>query len=310
MSNQFPNAAARIIQSNLFNVLFILIINIEKIMIAYYNGEFIPVENISVSPFDRGFLFADGVYEAMRTYNKKLFMLQKHLERLQYSLDQLSIKFHETDKIENLIYRCAELNNMNSDFSAYIQITRGISFPRTHHFQSQIKSNLFIYVSEIKNREKEINEGVSIIFESDIRWNRCDIKSTSLLPNVLANNKAISGGHYEAVLFRDNLITEGTHTNFFAVKDGAILTAPLSNFILNGVTRNIVFQLCKENNIQIAEEYIRVNEIFEYEEFFLTGTMTEITPVVRIDKRIIRDGKPGKLTRKIQKHFYEFVRKH
>lgn len=299
-----------IFQSNLFNVLIILIINIEKIMIAYYNGEFIPIENISVSPFDRGFLFADGVYEAMRTYNKKLFMLQKHLDRLRYSLEQISIDYKELDKIENLIYHCAELNNLNSDFSVYIQITRGISFPRTHHFQSQIKPNLFIYVSEIKNREKEINEGVSIIFEPDIRWNRCDIKSISLLPNVLANNKAISGGHYEAVLFRDNLITEGTHTNFFAVKNNTILTAPLSNFILNGVTRNIVFQLCKENNIQIAEEYIRVNEIFEYDEFFITGTMSEITPVVKIDKRIIGDGKPGKLTRKIQKLFYEFVRKH
>ncbi|WP_337872954.1 aminotransferase class IV [Ignavibacterium sp.] len=279
-------------------------------MIAYYNGKFIPVENISVSPFDRGFLFADGVYETLRTYNKKLFMLQKHLERLQYSLNQLSINFHESDKIENLIYRCAELNNLNSDFSAYIQITRGNSFPRTHHFQSQIKPNLFINVSEIKNREKEINEGVSITFEPDIRWNRCDIKSISLLPNVLANHKAISSGHYEAVFFRDNLITEGTHTNFFAVKNGNVLTAPLSNFILNGVTRNIVFQLCMQNNIQIAEEYLRVNEIFEYDEFFITGTMTEITPAVRIDKRIIGDGKPGRLTKKIQKLFYEFVRKH
>lgn len=279
-------------------------------MIAFYNGEFLPIEKISISPFDRGFLFADGVYEALRTYNKKLFMLHKHLERLKYSLEQININFSELNEIENIIYRCAELNRLDSDFSAYIQITRGVSFPRTHHYSNQIKPNLFIYVSALKNREHEIKEGVSVILEQDVRWSRCDVKSTALLPNVLANHKAISSGHYEAVLFRDNFITEGSHTNFFAVKNDSIITAPLSNYILNGITRSIIFNLCEENNIQIIEEYILMNEIFTYDEFFLTGTTTEITPVVKIGNRMVGDGKPGKMTRKIQKLFYEFVRKH
>lgn len=279
-------------------------------MIAFYNGEFLPIEKISISPFDRGFLFADGVYEALRTYNKKLFMLHKHLERLKYSLEQVNINFSELNEIENIIYRCAELNRLDYDFSAYIQITRGVSFPRTHHYSNQIKPNLFIYVSALKNREHEIKEGVSVILEQDVRWSRCDVKSTTLLPNVLANHKAISSGHYEAVLFRDNFITEGSHTNFFAVKNDSIITAPLSNYILNGITRSIIFNLCEENNIQIIEEYILLNEIFTYDEFFLTGTTTEITPVVKIGNRMVGDGKPGKMTRKIQKLFYEFVRKH
>jgi len=279
-------------------------------MIAFYNGEFLPIEKISISPFDRGFLFADGVYEALRTYNKKLFMLHKHLERLKYSLEQININFSELNEIENIIYRCAELNRFDSDFSAYIQITRGVSFPRTHHYSNQIKPNLFIYVSALKNREHEIKEGVSVILEQDVRWSRCDVKSTALLPNVLANHKAISSGHYEAVLFRDNFITEGSHTNFFAVKNDSIITAPLSNYILNGITRSIIFNLCEENNIQIIEEYILLNEIFTYDEFFLTGTTTEITPVVKIGNRMVGDGNPGKMTRKIQKLFYEFVRKH
>lgn len=279
-------------------------------MIAFYNGEFLPIEKISISPFDRGFLFADGVYEALRTYNKKLFMLQKHLERLKYSLEQININFSEFNQLENIIYRCSELNSLDSDFSAYIQITRGVSFPRTHYYSNQIKPNLFVFVSPLKNREKEINEGVSVTLEQDVRWSRCDIKSIALLPNVLANHKAISEGHYEAVLFRDNFITEGSHTNFFAVKNDSIITAPLSNYILNGITRSIIFNLCEENNIQIIEEYILLNEIFTYDEFFLTGTTTEITPVVKIGNRMVGDGKPGKLTRKIQKLFYEFVRKH
>jgi D-alanine transaminase len=279
-------------------------------MIAFYNGEFLPIEKISISPFDRGFLFADGVYEALRTYNKKLFMLHKHLERLKYSLEQININFSELNEIENIIYRCSELNSLDSDFSTYIQITRGVSFPRTHYYSNQIKPNLFVFVSPLKNREKRINEGVSVTLEQDVRWSRCDIKSIALLPNVLANHKAISEGHYEAVLFRDNFITEGSHTNFFAVKNDSIITAPPSNYILNGITRSIIFNLCEENNIQIIEEYILLNEIFTYDEFFLTGTTTEITPVVKIGNRMVGDGKPGKMTRKIQKLFYEFVRKH
>ncbi|MCL6493755.1 MAG: aminotransferase class IV [Ignavibacterium sp.] len=279
-------------------------------MIAFYNGEFLPIEKISISPFDRGFLFADGVYEALRTYNKKLFMLQKHLERLKYSLEQINLNFSEFNQLENIIYRCAELNSLDTDFSTYIQITRGVSFPRTHYYSNQIKPNLFVFVSPLKNRGREINEGVSVTLEQDVRWSRCDIKSIALLPNVLANHKAISEGHYEAVLFRDNFITEGSHTNFFAVKNDSIITAPLSNYILNGVTRSIIFNLCEENNIQIIEEYILLDEIFTYDEFFLTGTTTEITPVVKIGNRMVGDGKPGKLTRKIQKLFYEFVRKH
>lgn len=277
-------------------------------MIAYYNGNYLPVEKISISPFDRGFLFSDGVYEALRTYNRKLFMLKNHLDRLKYSLEQTNINFIEFDKLEKIIFACAEKNNFTHDFSTYIQITRGISFPRTHHYNNQIKPNLLIYTTELKNREHELNNGVSIILERDLRWNRCDIKSISLLPNVMANQNAFIKGCYEAVFYRDNFITEGSHTNFFAVKNGKVITAPLSNFILNGVTRNIVFRLCNENNIPVEEEYILLAEIFNYDEFFLTGTTTEITPVVKIDNNIIGNGSPGLLTKKIQKLFYNFVR--
>lgn len=114
-------------------------------MIAFYNGEFLPIEQISISPFDRGFLFADGVYEALRTYDKKLFMLQKHFERLKYSLEQININFSDFTQIENIIYRFAELNYLDSDFSTYIQITHGVYFPRTHYYSNQIKPNLFMY---------------------------------------------------------------------------------------------------------------------------------------------------------------------
>lgn len=277
-------------------------------MIAYYNGKYLPVENISVSPFDRGFLFSDGVYEALRTYNRKLFMLKEHLNRLKYSLEQLNINFTNHDILEEIIYTCAEHNDIKNDFGSYIQITRGTSSPRTHYYTHQIKPNVFVYTTELKNHERELSEGVSVIFERDVRWSRCDIKSVSLLPNVLANHNAYLKGCYEAVFYRDNLITEGSHTNFFAVRNGKIVTAPLSNFNLNGITRSTVFNLCKENNIAIAEEYILINELFEYDEFFITGTTTEITPVVKVDNRIINHGNPGRLTKQIQKLFFDFVK--
>ncbi len=277
-------------------------------MIAYYNGNYLPIENICISPFDRGFLFSDGVYEALRTYNRKLFMLQKHLDRLNYSLEQTNINFNDTDKLEEIIYRCAEINKIKTDFSAYIQITRGVSFPRIHHYNNSIKPNVFVYTTELKNHEKEISEGVSVILERDLRWNRCDIKSVSLLPNIMANHNAHLKGCYEAIFYKDNFITEGSHTNFFAVRNGQIITAPLSNSILNGVTRNIIIILCNENDILVEEKYILINELLNYDEFFITGTTTEIMPVVKIDNRIINEGNPGKLTKRIQKLFFDFVK--
>lgn len=160
-------------------------------MIAYYNGNYLPAENISISPFDRGFLFSDGVYEVLRTYNRKLFILQTHFDRLKYSLEQTNIHFNEFDKLEEIIFTCAQKSNITQDFSTYIQITRGISEPRTHHYHQQVKPNIFVFTAELKNREHELTNGVSIILDRDLRWYRCDIKSISLLPNVMANQNAI-----------------------------------------------------------------------------------------------------------------------
>lgn len=277
-------------------------------MFAYFNGKFLPFEEIAVSPFDRGFLFGDGVYEAMRTYNKKLFLLQKHLERLAYSLQQLEISYAKIDQLPDIIYKCSELNKHNQEFGVYIQITRGISFPRTHHYSAEIQPNIFIYTFELKDRTKELQSGVSVTLQRDERWNRCDIKSTSLLPNIMANQKAFVASDYEAILYKENFITEGSHTSFFAVKEGNVFTAPLSNLILNGITRGIVIELCKENKIQVKETYIQLDELKEYNEFFITGTTTEITPVIKIDGNLVGDGLPGNLTRKIQKFFFEFVK--
>ena len=274
-------------------------------MLVYFNGNIVSHEEVKVSPFDRAFLFSDGVYEALRTYNGKLFRLDDHIKRLKYSLKELDLAFDDFDLIQHISYKLAEMNNIKNDYSVYLQISRGVSFPRTHHYEDNLSPNVFAYVKPIMDNSKEINEGVKVILEKDLRWLRCDIKSISLLPAVMANQKAFKSGAYEAVLCRDDFITEGSHTNFFAVKNNKVFTAPLSNYILDGITRKIVLELCKENKIDFIEKYIKVKRLKTFDEFFVTGTTTEITPVVRIDDWFVKEGKPGEITSKIQKLFFK-----
>jgi D-alanine transaminase len=277
-------------------------------MIVYFNDKYIPHEDVKVSPFDRAFLFSDGVYEALRTYTGKLFRLDDHLERLRYSLSELDINFNDFNLIENICAKLAAVNNIKIDYSVYLQISRGVSFPRTHNYENNLTPNVFVFVKPIKDNSKQITDGVKVVLEKDLRWLRCDIKSTSLLPSIMANQNAIRDNAFEAILFRDDFITEGSHTSFFAVKDNGIFTVPLSNYILNGVTRKVILQLCKENKIKSCEEHITVNELKDYDEFFITGTTTEVTPIIQIDDWIVGDGKPGIVTRNIQELFYEKVK--
>ncbi|MBE0539295.1 MAG: D-amino-acid transaminase [Ignavibacterium sp.] len=277
-------------------------------MIVYFNDKYIPHDDVKISPFDRAFLFADGVYEALRTYNGKLFRLQDHLERLKYSLQELEISFNDFDQLENISTKLAEINNIKTDYSVYLQISRGTSFPRTHNYESNLIPNVFVFVKPIKDNSKEISSGVKVILEKDLRWLRCDIKSTSLLPAIIANQNAVRNNAFEAILFRDDFITEGSHTNFFAIKNNKIYTAPLSNYILNGITRKVILELCRENKIDFSEEYINVNELKSFDEFFLTGTTTEVTPVIKIDDLIVGNEKPGNITRSIQELFFNSVK--
>ena len=157
-------------------------------------------------------------------------------------MKELDLTFNDFDRIEEICSNLSDINSIKPDYSVYLQISRGISFPRSHHYEDNLSPNVFVYVKPIKDNSKEINDGVKVILEKDLRWSRCDIKSTSLLPAVMANQKAFKSGAYEAILYRDDFITEGSHTNFFAVKNNKVFTAPLSNYILDGITRKIVLR--------------------------------------------------------------------
>ncbi|MFO7524866.1 MAG: D-amino-acid transaminase [Ignavibacteriaceae bacterium] len=278
-------------------------------MIVYFNGKYVSPDEVKISPYDRGFQYADGVYEALRTYNGKLFRYESHMKRLQYSMNELNINFTRLYEFEFIAHKLAEMNNMLSeDFSVYIQITRGVQFPRKHNYEDNLTPTVFISVSKLKDNSEQIEKGVKVILEEDIRWTRCDIKSISILPSIMGKTKAVNSDAYEAIFHRDDKITEGSHTNFFAVKDDVVYTAPLSNFILEGITRALIIELCNQNKIDVAEDYIRVNELKSFDEIFITGTTTEVTPVIQINDWIIGNGSPGKSARKIQKIFKEYIK--
>ena len=273
-------------------------------MLVFLNDKIIPIEEPCLSPFDRGFLFADGVYESIRTYNKKLFRYEEHLARLKRSLNEIRIDFKELNSLENIIYELIKKNHIEGETLVYLQITRGTTLQRTHSFpKEKITPTLFVSVKEFKEDNEEQLKGVKVILQEDVRWLRCDIKSISLLPVVLANQKAIDEGAEEAILVRDGLITEGTHTNFFAVKDETIYTAPRSKLILNGITREIILEFCKKFKIDFKEEFISKDNLKNFTEFFITSTTKEITPVTTIDYWNVNEGEPGKITRSLQSVF-------
>lgn len=273
-------------------------------MIVYFNSEFKQVEEAVVSPFDRGFLFADGVYESIRTYNGKLFRYKNHLDRLKRSLKEIKNDFKDFSLLENIIYELIKKNNIESESVIYLQITRGAAIPRTHHFPIEnISPTLFISATEFSENIEERESGVKVILQEDIRWLRCDIKSISLLPVVLASQKAKEENAVEAILVRDGLITEGTHTNFFAVKDETVYTAPKSKMILEGITRKVVLEFCEKFGIDYREEFINKDDLKNFSEFFITSTTKEVTPVVEIDYWKINQGEPGKITKSLQAVF-------
>ncbi|MDZ7330391.1 MAG: aminotransferase class IV [candidate division KSB1 bacterium] len=277
-------------------------------MIAYFNGNFLPKDQIHITPDDRGFLFADGAYEVIRCYRGKLFMAEAHLQRLKRSLEQLRIDFSDIDQLLPIATKLIAENQLtDGQATVYIQVTRGAA-PRTHRFPAkETPATVYLAASRFQPHQDELDHGTKIILVSDTRWSRCDIKSIALLPNILAHQLAIDRGATEAVFVRDGCITEGTHTNVAAIFNGTFVTAPASNYILSGITRQIVIELCGRLGIPVKEFPILEVELHQADELMLIGTTVEITPVVQVEDRRVANGKPGLITQKLQRSFYELI---
>lgn len=273
-------------------------------MIAYFNGKFIPKEKISISPDDRGFLFADGAYEVICSYNGKLFKVEEHFKRLKRSLSELHMAVPSMSSLGDIAKELIDRNELSTVRAMiYIQITRGAA-PRKHVFPDK-DTPLTVYAtaSPFQPLYHEREKGIIIITLPDIRWGRCDIKSVSLLPNVLACQQAKERGATEAVFIRDGIITEGSHTSVCVVFDGRLVTHPANNHILGGITRKVVLDLCVELDIPFAESSVFEKELKNADELMVLGTTYEILPVIQVNDWKVGDGKPGPITRELQ-HAY------
>lgn len=276
--------------------------------IVYLNGKLIPKNEAFVSPDDRGFNFADGVYEVIKYYNGKPFRYIDHIERLKRSLCEIRIEFGGADDLEPVFQTLLEKNELsNQDAGIYLQISRG-SHPRIHRFPESIEPTVYARAFPFSMPPEKLENGVSVVTTEDIRWLRCDIKSISLLPNVLAAQKAAENDAEEAIYVRNGIVTEGSHSSVLGVKNGIVYTYPDSNLILPGITKKVVFEICRQNNIPVVEEGIQASNLNAMDEIMIAGTGSEISPVVKIDDYLIGEGKPGPVTRLIQEKFAELTR--
>jgi len=266
---------------------------------VYLNGSIVPHQDAKISVFDRGFIFGDGLYEVMVQINGSFFYKEAHLNRLKDGLQKVNIKF-DVDILPKEISTLLEASELtNKDCMLYIQITRGVA-PRQHSYPADILPTVMMYA--IPKVLPDINEiDAKVITRDDFRWSRCDIKMTSLLGNVMLNEEAMQYDCYETIMHRNGLYTEASHSNVFFVKDNVVYTHPADEYILNGITRIIVLDLCKSLNIEINESPISIDDLTTIDEAFLTGTSTQIASIQQIDEHILYTGnKKGPITRKLQ----------
>lgn len=269
----------------------------------WLNEQLMEQQQATVQIEDRGFQFGDGIYEVIKVYNGNLFTAEQHIDRFYRCADELKIVIPYTkDKMHKMIYELVEENELGTGH-VYMQITRGVA-PRAHYFPGNNTEATFVaYTTEGARPENNLKNGVKTIFQDDIRWLRCDIKSLNLLGAVLAKQTAHEQGCYEAVLHRDEIVTEGSSSNVFGIKDGVLYTHPINNFILNGITRMVMLECCHEIGLPVVEEAMTKEQFTSMDELLLTSTTSEVTPIIQIDEIVVGDGLPGEWTRKLQQAF-------
>jgi D-alanine transaminase len=269
--------------------------------VVYFDGRYITKSEVRVSPDDRGFLLGDGIYEVAAAYDGRFVALDRHMDRLRRSLKEARIDDSVADPLETVFHELLERNGFGESGKSmvYLQVTRGAA-PRSHAFpKTPVRPTVYAYAASIPPDMSELATGINAITRPDMRWSRCDIKVISLIANVLANQEAKENGAFEAILIRDGMALEGTHTSFFGVKDGVIHTAPLSNFILPGITRELTIEAALRAGIQVVERPIRADALGSMDELFITGTTTEVVPILRLDGSPVGSGKAGETTLRV-----------
>jgi D-alanine transaminase len=264
-------------------------------LIAYLNGQFAPLAELQISVLDRGFLFGDGVYEMIPVYSRTVFRLDEHLQRLARSLAAVQI----TNPYSSEQWRAMVLDLVArqrfDDQSIYLQVTRGVAFPRNHAFPSaDTPPTVFAFCDPLTiPADQMFTQGVAAITTRDLRWQRCDIKAISLLANVLAKQEAVNAGVAETIMLRDGLMIEGAASNIFIVQNGVIYTPAPSEHMLTGITYDLLLELAQQHGLPLVQGDVTEAMLRAADEVWLTSSSKEILAIVLLDERPVGKGVPG-----------------
>jgi D-alanine transaminase len=261
--------------------------------VVYLNGSFVPLSEARIPVLDRGFIFGDGIYEVVPVYEGRPFRLTQHLKRLERSLAAISIDnpFDEAGwraLIADLVSRHGWPNQF-----VYMQITRGVA-RRDHAFPKGIQPTVFAMTSEFVAPAAALREqGLAVITADDERWLHCDIKSVSLLGNVLAKQAAVDAGAAECMMFRDGILTEGSSSNIWVVRNGRVLGSPVNHLVLEGIRVGLLAELCARCGLDYELRRVPREEVLLADELMLTSATREILPITQVDGAPVGNGRPG-----------------
>jgi D-alanine transaminase len=273
--------------------------------IAHFNGKLLPIDQISISPLDRGFIFGDGVYEVIPVYNGVPLRAREHFERLQRSMDEIQLK--NPHSVDEWMKHTAELlRHHPGDQAVYIQVTRGVPPKRDHVIPKGLQPTVFMMSNPMSTPSREaVENGVACVTSRDFRWEKCHIKSTALLGNVLARQISADAGATETILFRDGRLTEASSSNVFVVKDGVVYAPPRDNLILMGITYDLVTQLAREGAVKLEQRAVSEAEVRAADEIWLSSSTKEVLAVTTLDGKPVGAGRPGPVFRRMHALYQE-----
>lgn len=270
-------------------------------MYVLWNDQLVKRDAVKIDPEDRGYQYGDGLYEVIRVYNGQLYMLDEHLDRLWTGAEKikLTLPFTRATLTTNL-KKLVDKEGLK-EAKLYFQVTRGIDAPRNHVLPDpkKVKGVLTANVRSYERPVQKMAEGIRVATVPDTRWLHCDIKSISLLGNVLALDEARSQGYDDAVLIRDQYVTEASAANFWVVKDGTVYTHPDGPLVLPGITKMKILALADQLGIPVKQEAVSQTDLMEADECFVSGTLTELVPVVAINEQLVGTGQPGPITKQL-----------
>ena len=275
--------------------------------LVYLNSKYIPFKDAKIPIEDRGLQFSDSVYEVVKIINKKILDFDFHMRRLKYSTSELNFNFKINSKLLKNIFQNLIIKNKLSNGIVYLQITRGVQ-SREHAYKKKLKPNVIVYTAKKKfNLPNKNYRGFKAITYPDIRWGRPDIKTTSLLANIIAATEASKKGAYETILVKGKKITEAAHSNVWIVKGNKIITHPANKEILKGVTRTVLINLIHSLGLKLTEKEFSLKELYKSDEVFITSSGSLVTPIIQIDNIKINNKKIGNITKNLALSFYKSI---